>query len=97
MIRFLAIALIAAPAAAAPPAGPGAQVYAEHCARCHGPEGRSDLPGTPDFTRGEGLAASDAALIDTIRNGRGAMPGFYSLIPNEELIDVLFYIRALAR
>jgi len=86
--------LAAAPASAAPP-GPGSATYAEHCAHCHGPEGRPELPGTPDFTLGNGLGKSDPALMEAIRHGLGTMPGFDGAIDNEDLIDVLYYIRAL--
>jgi mono/diheme cytochrome c family protein len=84
-------------ASAEPPPGPGADTYATHCARCHGAEGQPELAGAPDFTRGQGFLKSDAELIEAIRFGVGTMPGFEGLIDSEEMIDVLYYIRALER
>ena len=92
-----ALAITAAQAQAAPPPGPGAETYAEHCASCHGVEGQPDLPEAPDFSLGQGLRKSDAELMEAIRFGVGSMPGFDGIIRNEDLIDVLFYIRALER
>ena len=92
---LLSLVLLCAASATAAPPGPGADVYKAHCARCHGDEGQPNLPGAPDFSRGEGLAKSDAALMDAIRFGVGSMPGFEGAVDKEELIDVLFYIRAL--
>jgi len=82
---------------AAEAAGSGAEIYRMHCARCHGFDGVPDLPGTPSFARGEGLLKSDQALIEAIRRGIGTMPGFDDQIENEDLIDVLFYIRTFER
>ena len=39
-----ALAVSAVQAQAAPPPGPGAETYAEHCASCHGAEGQPELP-----------------------------------------------------
>lgn len=94
-LALLLILVVPAVAVAAPPPGPGAETYATHCARCHGEEGQPDLPGTPDFSQGQGLTRSDADLMEAIRFGIGTMPGFEGAIDNEELIDVLFYIRTL--
>jgi len=91
------ISLAGGPAPLAEATGSGAEIYHEHCARCHGPDGVPQLPGTPDFTRGEGLRMSDQALMSAIRRGIGTMPGFDDQLENEDLIDVLFYIRTLER
>jgi mono/diheme cytochrome c family protein len=98
MIRrlVLAAALIAA-AGPAPAGGPGAggALYDRYCASCHGFDGFPNLPGTPDFTRGEGLMKSDPELIAAIRFGVLSMPGFEQTIDQEGLIDVVFYIHTL--
>jgi mono/diheme cytochrome c family protein len=100
MIRrlVLAAALIAAagPAHAADP-GSGGALYDRYCASCHGFDGFPNLPGTPDFTRGESLLKSDRELIAAIRFGVLSMPGFEQTIDREGLIDVVFYIRTLQR
>ena len=77
--------------------GPGRAIYDRHCANCHGFDGVPNLPGTPDFTRGEGLQNNDPKLINAIRFGLRSMPGFDQTIDKEELIDVVLYIRTLQR
>ena len=62
----------------------GARVYAQHCAVCHGPDGRGNGPAAPsliprprDFTLGEfkykstpaGQPPTDADLLNTVANG----------------------------
>ncbi len=75
----------------------GRQLYAEHCARCHGIDGRPLLPGTPNLSRGEGLFAPDQRLLRSLRFGRGTMPGFEAVLRGRELLDVLVYVRSLNR
>jgi mono/diheme cytochrome c family protein len=75
----------------------GRPTYDRFCANCHGFDGVPNLPGTPDFTRGEGLMNSDPELIRAIRFGVRSMPGFDQTIDKEGLIDVVFYIRTLQR
>ena len=41
----------------------GREVYELHCQTCHGIDGRSIEPGTPDFSRGESLFAPDSELV----------------------------------
>jgi mono/diheme cytochrome c family protein len=71
-----------------PPEAPlGARVYAQHCAVCHGPNGRGNGPAAPsmiphptDFTLGQfkhkstppGEPPSDADLTNTVAQGLGA-------------------------
>ena len=93
----LASAFVAAAHVIALAQSDGAALYDRHCARCHGPDGRPDLPATPDFTRGEGLLKSDQELVNALRFGVGAMPGFEHELTKEEFIDVIFHIRSLQR
>jgi mono/diheme cytochrome c family protein len=67
-----------------PPAdASGADLFADFCARCHG----------PDATGGAGPALktsplSAAEMVPVIGNGRGAMPAFSAIIDSDD-IDVL--------
>lgn len=73
----------------------GREVYAQHCETCHGADGRPMEPGTPDFSRGEGLFAMDSDLFRQVRNGEGAMPAYRGLLSDDEIRDVVAYLRTL--
>lgn len=75
----------------------GRKLYSEHCARCHGGDGNSVVPGTPNISRGEGMMAPDQVLLRSLRYGKGLMPGFEAVIRGRELFDVLVYARSLQR
>jgi len=73
----------------------GADLYRRHCASCHGPGGRPQLPGAPDFTQPTALLKADAALAATIRSGRGAMPGYAGQLREREILDLVAHLRTL--
>ena len=75
----------------------GGQTYAMHCAMCHGPAGQGIQPGAPKFNRGERMLQSDLALLNSVRMGRGAMPGFMGVLRDRDILDVIAYIRTLQR
>lgn len=97
MTRALLLALglaLAAPARAAD-AIKGAQLYRAHCAACHGTNGVSPMPTAPSFARGERLMQPDAAIAAAIRTGRAAMPGYFGILSDRDLLDVVAYLRTL--
>lgn len=73
----------------------GQQVYRSYCANCHGSDGRPLWPNAPDFTRAEGLLQADSTLLQSLRMGRAAMPGFAGVLSERELRDVIAYVRSL--
>jgi cytochrome c6 len=75
--------------------GRGQQVYATHCALCHGENGRAVWPGTPDFKRTSVLLKPDAQLLSAIRKGRGAMPAYAGVIRDRDMPDLVAYLRTL--
>lgn len=75
----------------------GRAIYEMHCVTCHGFDGRPLIPGSPDFTRGERLLNPDALLIGSIRTGKDLMPSFDRIINEQDMLDVLVYIRTLYR
>jgi cytochrome c6 len=75
----------------------GRDVYDMHCQTCHGMDGQSMEPGIPDFSRGESLFAPDVDLVQRLRDGDGHLPSFRGLLTDEELRDVVAYIRTLQR
>lgn len=99
--RFLPVLLLAIagtlPAAQAADLARGSQIYALHCATCHGPAGQGGIPGAPRFNRGERLMQSDLALAQTVRRGRNIMPAFAGVLRDREILDVIGYLRTLQR
>ena len=75
--------------------GNGAKIYTTHCSGCHGDGGVSNMPGTPDFSRRERLFQPDIALLASIRDGAGVMPAYKGLLSDQEILDVISYLRTL--
>lgn len=75
----------------------GQQVYELHCQSCHGADGRSMELGVPDFSRGESLFRPDTDLVRELREGGGMHPAYRGLLSDDEMRDVLAYVRTLQR
>ena len=97
-------ALALAVAAATAPASLSAQdifagrgVYEQHCASCHGLDGRATVPGAPNFHDGTGLYASDADIINVVKYGKNLMPGYDHVLKKSEILNAVSYIRTLRR
>jgi cytochrome c6 len=73
----------------------GRQIYLQHCAVCHGPDGMGVMPGAPNFARNERLFQPDAMLVASIRSGKNAMPPFIGILNEREMYDVVAYLRTL--
>ncbi|MBL8343238.1 MAG: c-type cytochrome [Rubrivivax sp.] len=76
-------------------AGNGARLYRQHCAGCHGADGRPVLPAAPDLSRPMALMRGDLALLAFVKGGRGAMPAFAGVLKDREVLDVLAHLRTL--
>ena len=75
----------------------GKEIYDLHCQGCHGVDGKSMEPGTPDFTRGESLMVPDSELYQRLRDGMGHLPSYRGMIEDSDLRDVIAYVRTLQR
>lgn len=84
-------------AAAAMDIANGNRVYNTYCIGCHGIGGRAVMPQAPSFGGGgnERLMQPDFVLAQTIKTGKNAMPPFLGILKDQEIIDVLFYLRTL--
>lgn len=71
----------------------GETLYQEHCQQCHGPRGEGAMPGTPNFARGEALIQTDRQLAETVRRGRGIMPAYGGLLRDDEIDDLVAFLR----
>ncbi len=73
----------------------GRGIYQRHCAMCHGNNGAAMMAGAPDFNRGQGLMRSDRMLLERIRTGKNACPAYRGILNDQEILDVIAYIRTL--
>lgn len=92
VIALLLCALGVLPARAADPVR-GQDLFLQHCMSCHAP-GRP-MPGAPDFTQGQKLFQPDGVLLEKIRDGVDAMPGYRGILDNTMILDVIAYMRTL--
>ena len=72
----------------------GADTYKAKCAMCHGVDGKK-LTGH-DLSGADTQAKSDADISGIITNGKGKMPPYKSLKP-EEVSGLVAYIRTLKK
>ncbi len=75
----------------------GQAIYNMHCVACHGVGGRSVMPDAPSFARGDRLMQPDVALMMTIKAGKNAMPSFNGILRDQQILDVVAYLRTLRR
>jgi mono/diheme cytochrome c family protein len=82
-----------APARAQSAADAGRDVYAQHCAPCHG-ERLNATGAEPDLML---LRADQKTHFDEIiRNGKGQMPAWEGMISDEEISQIWAYVRSRA-
>jgi cytochrome c6 len=92
LVAFLALAAGGADAA---DVQKGGRIYGAQCAVCHGADGTPVMPGTPNFKRMDRLMRPDMQLLMSIRTGKGAMPGYFGVLRDAEILDVIAYLRTL--
>ncbi len=73
----------------------GHHVYTQHCLQCHSEDGSGNMVAIPNFRQGEGLLQPDYVLTETLKQGLGAMPAYRGLLNDNELADVITYLRTL--
>jgi cytochrome c6 len=73
----------------------GAELYATHCALCHGASGNSVMLSAPNFAQGERLMNPDGALLLSIQNGKAAMPSYRGVLSDQDILNVIAYLRTL--
>jgi len=81
----------------------GEIVYKARCVLCHGPEGRGNGVGAAALNpkprnhhdQAYMHSRTDAQLLDVIHNGKGQMPAWKTVLSEQEMKDVLAYVRKL--
>lgn len=71
----------------------GAKIYQQHCVNCHGQQGQPLVPGTPDLGKGASLAKPDQVLQKVIESGSKLMPAYLGILQDNDIKDVISYIR----
>lgn len=75
--------------------------YKAKCAMCHGPDGKGETATgktmkAGDFASPDVQKMSDADLTDAISKGKGKMPAYKTLTP-DQVKDLVGYIRAFGK
>lgn len=72
----------------------GESIYAPQCATCHGVNGEGMEPQFPALDGNPEVLSTDPdPVIDVVLHGRGAMPAFGNQLTDEEIAQVVSYIR----
>ncbi|MBI3951981.1 MAG: c-type cytochrome [Acidobacteria bacterium] len=72
--------------------------FMDHCAACHGNDGKGALGNTPDFTDASwNQSKSDTELVETIKAGRGLMPTWKEKLSSEQIQAMVKFVRQFAR
>jgi mono/diheme cytochrome c family protein len=71
--------------------------FKSKCAMCHGADGKGKASmKTPDFTSADVQKKSDADLSGVITNGKGKMPAYKTMTP-DQVKDMVAFIRSLKK
>jgi mono/diheme cytochrome c family protein len=80
----------------------GKKIYVNHCGSCHGDKGKGDgiassacNPKPADHTSDYVQNEVDASLYWKISEGKGAMPSFKNTLTENEIWEIINYIRTL--
>src|SRR5713101_8547679 len=98
-VVLAAIALASTPARADTAAAEA--TFKAKCAMCHGPDGKGETATgksmkVKDFASEDVQKMSDADLTDAITKGKGKMPAYKTLTP-DQVKDLVGYVRAFGK
>jgi mono/diheme cytochrome c family protein len=76
--------------------------YKAKCVMCHAADGGGDTPAgkamkVTSFLAPDAIKASDAELIAITKTGKGKMPAYTGKIPDDQIKDLVAYIRVLQK
>ena len=83
-------------------AAAGKDAYQKKCAMCHGADGKGETPTGKsmklrDLGSDDVQKQSDAQLIDITANGKAKMPAYKGKLTDEQIKDVVAFIRTLKK
>ena len=72
----------------------GQEIFQQRCQACHGISGnyRNNNAANLQWNKTDSIT-----IINTIKNGKGAMPMFGTVIPDSDLAQVEMYVKSLRR
>lgn len=79
-----------------------AALYKSKCSVCHGADGAGDTTmgkklGVKDFRSPEVSKLTDAELFDITKNGKNKMPSYDKKLTDDQIKDLVKYIRSLGK
>ncbi len=77
----------------------GADLFKSKCAMCHGPDGAKEnaAMGVKPLTGADVQKATDAELTAAITNGKGKMPAYKGKLTDDQIKDLVKYVRSLKK
>ena len=76
--------------------GGATAVYKQHCAKCHGEDGKGiESLQPPDFTDAKWQSDNtDKMISDGIRNGKGVMPSYKETLSSAQISALVKHVRS---
>lgn len=101
VILGMAVAAVVMLSSAAHAADTAETIYKAKCAMCHGPDGKGDTPTgkamkVNDLSSNDVQKVSDADLSAAISGGKGKMPAYKALTP-DQVKDLVGFVRSLGK
>ncbi|MDZ7799274.1 MAG: c-type cytochrome [Trueperaceae bacterium] len=73
---------------------PGQAVFEQHCTTCHQSDGQGIPPTFPALAGNDFVTSEPAAVVRKPLEGPGAMPSFAGTLTDQQIADVLSYVRS---
>ena len=100
--NLLAVVLMIAVACmmSTPAFGQAADLYKTKCASCHGADGKADTPigkkmAVKSFTDPDVAKNTDQSWFEITKKGKGKMPGYDGKLTDDQINELVKYIRTL--
>ncbi len=92
LMVFSLVVALAVPAVAED----AAALYKSKCQVCHGPDGKGSAAGQKLGAKPFGdVKASDKELVEITKNGKGKMPPYKDKLTDEQINELVKYVRTL--
>jgi mono/diheme cytochrome c family protein len=101
LVSLFAVSLTTFSASSSRSQSAGETLFRSKCAACHGPDGKGETPTgknlkVKDFASEDVQKTSEADLSAVISGGKGKMPAYKTLTP-DEVKDLVAYVRAFGK